>query len=47
MRNAPVAFRLNDEESEELVQNMAARGLHEKSAYFRLLIHEDAERLRH
>lgn len=40
-RDSLVAFRLNTEEADEMVRKMGIRGIREKSAYFRTLMHED------
>lgn len=40
-RDHLVAFRLNDEEEEELAGKMTARATTDKSGYFRTLMHED------
>lgn len=45
-RETLVAFRLNEEEQRELAENMARRGLTEKSAYYRTLQREDFDRHR-
>ncbi len=44
IREGIVAFRLNAEETDEFEANMADRGITDRSAYLRTLIHEDSER---
>jgi hypothetical protein len=45
-RETLVAFRLNEDEQRELAENMAARGIREKSTYYRTLQREDSDRRR-